>query len=395
MTFGLASLAVRNLKRKVFRTAILVISIGLLVAILVFGASFIASISLGISRATARFGADLLVVPAGARESAETALLETKGKTFYMDSSIIDRVRAIDGIVAMTWQTYLETIFGVCCDIPPVKIVAINQDTDFVVKPWLTRNLKRKLEKGEAIIGFGANENLGLLDVDSSVMFNKRFKFVGVLDKTGTGLDNAIFISDENIDDIIKSGKSTLKPNQISLIFTKVKNGLDPYQIGLNVEGEIVEVDVIARNDIGKSIIGTLRDINRIFLITISIAAIISTFLTWTIFSAIVNERAREIGILRAIGARGRDVAMAFLYEVLALGAMGSMIGIIIGTAMSFGLSRMFSMIRDLNVSLTVTDRIEIASLGLAVGIGISVLGSLSSVLNIRRMQPLDVLKEQ
>lgn len=395
MTFGLFNLAIRNLKRKSFRTLVLVLSIGLLVATLVFGASFIFSVSTAIERASARFGADLLVVPSGARESAEVVLLENSAKSFYMDRSIIERVREVDGITAVTWHTYLETIFGVCCDIPPVKIVAINQDTDFIVKPWLTKTLKRKLQKGEAIIGYEANDNLGLLDVNSSVLFNKKFSFVGVLNKTGTGLDNAIFISDENIEDIIKGGKSALKPDQISLIFTRVKEGLDPHRIGGDVESAIVEVDVIPRSDIGKGIISTLKDINRIFLITMTLASVISIFLTWTIFSAIVNERAREIGILRAIGARGRDVVNAFLIEVLALGFMGSAVGIIIGTSMSVGLASMFTLIRDLNVTMTLTDRLGIASLGLAVGIGISVAGSISSVFHLKRMEPLDALKEQ
>ncbi len=395
MTFGLMSLAMRNLMLKPFRTAVLVLSIGLLVAILVFGTSFIESVSLGVARATARFGADLAIVPMGASDSAETVLLEGKGPNFYMPRDYVDKIKQVEGVAAVTSQTFLESILGVCCDIPPVKVVAIDQDTDFIVKPWLSGIVDRKMVKGEAIIGYQANQNLDLIRVSSSVLFNKKFNFIGRLIKTGTGLDNAIFISDENLPDIVKLAKTPLKAGQISMIFVKLKSGYDPYKVGRQIAGDLNDVNYIYRDDIGKGIIGTLKDINRIFLLTISIAALIAVFLTWTIFSAIVNERAREIGILRAIGARGKDVARAFLIEVVTLGSMGSVVGIIAGTLMSLGLTQMFTLIRDMNVSLTLGDRLLIALLGLAVGVGISVVGSLSSVNHIKRLEPLDVLKEQ
>ena len=71
MSFNLIAVSLRNLKRKLFRTAILILSLGLLVSTLVFGASFIMSISSTISRASDRLGADLLIVPIGARDLAQ------------------------------------------------------------------------------------------------------------------------------------------------------------------------------------------------------------------------------------------------------------------------------------------------------------------------------------
>ena len=46
MKYGLLYVALKNLKRKAFRTAVLVVSIGLLVSILVFGTSFLLSVSM-------------------------------------------------------------------------------------------------------------------------------------------------------------------------------------------------------------------------------------------------------------------------------------------------------------------------------------------------------------
>lgn len=394
MKFSLVNIAFKNLRRKSFRTAILVVSIGLLVSILVFGSSFIISVGASLERASDRLGADILVVPTGARDFAEEVLLETKVKVFYMDKSLMDRVKAVEGIEKVTYHTYLETILGVCCDIPAAKVVAFDQEADFIVKPWLTKLIGRRLEKGEAIVGHEAYENLDLLEVDSSVLFNTRFNLVGVLEKTGTGLDNAIFITNENIDDIINKGAATLKKDEISLIFAKVKDGYDPYIVSRNVENEILEVDVIARSDIGKKIITTLKDINKVFLITILLACVLSIFLTWTIFSAIVNERSREVGIMRAIGAKGSHVMTMFIAEVFFVGLAGSIVGIAIGTYLSFSLSNVFTLLRDMAATLTLIERLQISLLGLMVGIGICIIGAFSSIIRLRRLEPLSALKE-
>jgi putative ABC transport system permease protein len=396
MKFTLFSVAVKNLRRKSFRTAVLILSIGLLVSILVFGASFIVSVSSSLERASNRLGADLLVVPVGARDYAEEMLLETKVKVFYMEKDILGRVTAVEGVEQATHQVYLQSILGLCCDIPAAKIVAFDQDSDFIVKPWLTKVLNRRLEKGEAIIGAEAYENLGLLDVQSSVLFNKKYNFVGVLDKTGTGLDNAIFISEENIDDILELGSASLRPDQISLIFTKLEPGYDPEEVGRRIEGSgsILEVDVIERSDMGKRIVSTLTDINRVFMITIILATLLSAFLAWSVFSAIANERLREIGIMRAIGARGSHIVWMFVAEVTLLGVLGSLVGIALGTYLSVSLASFFTLIREMSATMTLFERFEVSLIGLLAGSAICLVGALSSIMRFKRLEPLKALKE-
>ncbi|MFC1769735.1 ABC transporter permease [Nitrospirota bacterium] len=394
MAFNLLSVAVRNLKRRSFRTIVLIISIGLLVSMLVFGVSFVTSVTASIERASARLGADLLVVPTGAVNYAEEVLLEMDVDDLFMDKSIVERVKKIEGVVDVTYQTYLNTIPSVCCDIPTAKVVLFDQETDFIVMPWLNKIIGRQLEKNEVIIGSTANENFGLLDVDRSVFFNIVFSFVGVLEETGTGLDNVLLMSDVNREAIIASSDMDLDSNGISIAFVRVEPGYDPEKVGYWVEGEILEVDVIPRTNIGMRIINNLRDISKVFIITTIMASLLSMLLAWSVFSAIANERIREIGIMRAIGARGSHVMLMFMLEVLVLGVLGSLLGITFGAYLSFSLSKTFVLLQELPVGLTMGEKGLIGLMGLLAGTGICLIGAFSSILRFKKLDPLNALKE-
>jgi len=394
LRFNLVAVSLRNLKRKIFRTTILILSLGLLVSTLVFGTSFIISVSSTINRASDRLGADLLIVPVGARDQAQEVLLETKVTQFYMPGEIIERVRKVEGIKALTYHTYISSILGLCCDVPEAKIVAFDQDSDFILKPWIRDKLGRRLEKGEAILGWSAADNLVLLEVDSSVLFNLKFNFVGTLEKTGTGLDDAIFVSDENIPAMANAANLDAGPDEVSIIFAKIKPGYTSEDVGGNVEESIVEADVINRNEMGGRIIGVLRDINRLFLIVVTLASLISTFLAWSVFSAIANERVREVGIMRALGAKSSHVIKIFLTEVFLVGVLGSIAGVLGGTLLSVTLSRSFTILRELSATLTLDERFLVGAIGLAAGVAICLAGSYSSIVRLKGLEPLSALKE-
>jgi putative ABC transport system permease protein len=390
------SVALKNLKRKTFRTAVLVSAIALLVSLLIFAISFTVSVASSLKKSSERLGADLVVVPVGARGFAEEFLLESKNTSFYMPISIIDKVKKIEGIETITHHTYLSSISGLCCDIMPTRIVAYNPETDFIINPWLQKSLGRPLEIGEAIAGFGTSENLGLglLDIEATI-FNNRFKIVGVLEQTGTGLDHALFMTEENLKNIIESGKSPLKKGQISIIFTKLKKGYDPDFVGRVLEGEIPEVDVVARSDMGEKFINTLADINKIFLLTTILASVLTTFLVWAIFSAIANERSKEIGIMRALGAKEFHIVKLYLLEVLVLGLLGSILGVLAGTYISALLAGSFSLLKNISAGLTGVQQITIALVGLIIGTAICVTGAMMPINRIKKMEPLLVIKEE
>ncbi|MHB8881276.1 MAG: ABC transporter permease [Thermodesulfovibrionales bacterium] len=395
-SFTLNSFAFRNLKRKPLRTIVLIASIGLLVSALVFVLSFVRRVDSVIRLTSDRLGADIIIVPSGARGAAEDVLLENKAKSFFMNRAVMEKLRKVKGVADLTTQTYLVSITGQCCDVPDTVVVAFNQETDFIIKPWLSKALGRPLKKGEALVGSESSLNisLGLTEVDSH-LFGSLFKMVGVLEKTGTGLDTAIFIDESNIDDILRKGKTALKPEEISIIFAKVEKGMDTDKVAGAIEDSIIEVDTVSRKDVGRSILATLKDLNRIFFVTVALASILSIFLVWAVFSAIANERAWEIGIMRAIGAQESHISRLFLVEVLVIGIAGSLIGIVCGTAIAVSLTKGFILLKKVSTDLGLVERSVIALVSLAAGTGICVIGALSPVRRLKKMEPLLAIRKE
>lgn len=392
--FTLLAHALRNLRRRPARAVILTAAIGLLVSVLVFALSFVRRVDAGVRTAAERLGADVLVVPTGSRGAAEDVLLDNRIKTFYMDRAILEKVRAVKGVARATAQTYLTTIPGTCCDVPEAIVVAFDQDTDFVVGPWLARKLARRLRKGEAVVGAESAFNIGLgLTEVSGRLFGSVFRIARVLDKTGTGLDTAIFVDEQSAAEVLARPETKVPPGAVSVVFAQVEPGVDPARVAGLIEDSFVEVDAVARRDVGQGVLSALGDVSRMFLITFLIASVLAAALAWAVFSGVASERAREVGLMRAMGARESYVGSLFLLEVLLVGAIGSVLGVVCGTGVSFVLAEGFAILRSASADLRAVDRVAVGAVGLVVGTGVCVLGALAPLRTARRTEPLTVLK--
>jgi len=100
-----------------------------------------------------------------------------------------------------------------------------------------------------------------------------------------------------------------------------------------------------------------------------------------------VTERTREIGLRLAIGALESEVLLQFLIEAVVLSALGGVVGIVIATAASWGLSSL------MDVPYAFEPFINLLSLAFSAGIG--VLFGYFPARRAAQMDPIEALRHE
>jgi ABC-type lipoprotein release transport system permease subunit len=124
--------------------------------------------------------------------------------------------------------------------------------------------------------------------------------------------------------------------------------------------------------------------------IVFSLGAIIGAMIT---MYAAVAHRVSEIGALRALGFRKRDILAAFLVEALLLGLFGGLIGLFLASFLQlFTVSTMnFQTFSELAFSFTLTFRLSIEAMGFALFMGFA--GGLLPAIQASRMNIVEALR--
>ena len=138
------------------------------------------------------------------------------------------------------------------------------------------------------------------------------------------------------------------KPGQVDAIAVTARDGVDQDTLVARLAPVVgTGTEVIAgavltaehQNDIGK-------DISQfgVFLTMFALIALfVGAFIINNTFSIIVSQRTREMALLRAVGATGRQVRLAILAEAAVTGLLASAVGLLTGVGVAKGLRALLS----------------------------------------------------
>jgi putative ABC transport system permease protein len=108
-------------------------------------------------------------------------------------------------------------------------------------------------------------------------------------------------------------------------------------QLGLGGRYEAITAKALAKETAGDIKQG-LSFFNTFLLIFALVALFVGAFIIYNTFSIIVAQRSRELGLLRAVGASGRQVTASVALEALAVGLFSSVVGLLFGIVVAVGL---------------------------------------------------------
>lgn len=111
------------------------------------------------------------------------------------------------------------------------------------------------------------------------------------------------------------------------------------------------------------------------------IALLVGVFIIFNSFSISVNQRWKEIGVLRALGVERAGIQRMFLGEALAMGLIGSSVGIALGFYLAIGAERLMSKIAASLFGYVATQqppvfRIDYALTSLGLGVAASIIAA-------------------
>ncbi len=325
-------LALKNISGNSFRSgvvalcALLVAAFALTTTLLMRGAEN--SLRLAINR----LGADIVVVPAGSEAKIESALLMGAPAKFWMPQARVDQIAAIPGVEAVSPQLYLATLTGAsCCSVSDMFIIAYDPETDFTIQPWLQQKLGSGLRLGEVV---GGSYIFATEGVQNIKVYGYLVTLKANLEPTGTGLDQSMFFTFDTAYDIAK--KSAVQAEEpleipadsVSAVMVKAAPGSDLLAISARIIQNVPDVTPIQSSDMFQSYRTQMTGLLKTILVIMGITWWLSVMLIGLIFSMAANERRKELGVIRALGATRRFVFQSLLLEASLLAIVGGATGI-------------------------------------------------------------------
>jgi len=121
----------------------------------------------------------------------------------------------------------------------------------------------------------------------------------------------------------------------------QIMDYLADFNVGLADEDQIIAIDMA--EIMVASMVGSSFDVISYVLIGFAaISLVVSTLMIGIITYVSVMERTKEIGILRSIGARKKDISRVFTAETLIVGLTAGTLGVVVAYILSIPLNTLF-----------------------------------------------------
>ena len=220
---------------------------------------------------------------------------------------------------------------------------------------------------------------------------------VGVLGSKGQGA----FGNDQ--DDLVLLPLKTLQrrvtgSTRVQTLLVSMQDGSDPERVKASVTqllrerrklaaGDEDNFNVLDTKQLADTLSGTTRVLTTLLGAVAAVSLLVGGIGIMNIMLVSVTERTREIGLRLAIGALEREVLLQFLIEAVVLAALGGLIGIVLATGASVGLSALMDVPYLFNPSVNLLSFLFSAGIGVVFGY--------FPARRAARMDPIDALRHE
>jgi putative ABC transport system permease protein len=219
-------------------------------------------------------------------------------------------------------------------------------------------------------------------------------RVTGIIEERGMSFDlstdNALVVTrdwyESNFGDI----------DQYDQVVVKVKQGQDTATAKTIVENQLNRRDKIVTVTDSKatlaSIYATFGTITTFVTAIGGISMIVAGVSIFNIMMMSVNERIKEIGIMRSIGVQKKEVMSMFIYEAAIIGVCGSVIGAVLSLVAGYAISAL--MLGTTKYLWTISTSFSVAE-GTLFGIVICLACGVYPAWQAANLNPIDALRHE
>jgi len=260
------------------------------------------------------------------------------------DLKLIEGIRGVDIVNPVLMRTAKvifqgEEKYTYVMGMPPDKVQQVLLDMGGVT--IVEGRITGENDKYGVIIGYKIVDDFFKKDVrigDKLEIEGKEFKVRGSLSKIGNPQDDSqIYINMETAREIFN------KSDEITMMMVKVKSGFDPETVAKDISKKLEDrrgskdFSVMTSAQLANTVQNVLGIIQIVLVGIAAISLMVGGVgITNTMYTS-VQERTRQIGIMKAIGATNEDIQLIFLVESGLLGLVGGAIGCLLGVILALG----------------------------------------------------------
>ncbi|MBM7865410.1 FtsX-like permease family protein [Heliobacterium gestii] len=176
--------------------------------------------------------------------------------------------------------------------------------------------------------------------VGNSIEINtRRFEVVGLLERTGdtgsrTSIDDGVFIPISSAERFLLGSRANPIIYALAKDLKSVQPAIADITNALNQSHRLGGADQFRITDAGSRLVSAQETARTMSLLLLSIAIvvlIVSGIGIMNVMFVTVKERTREIGTLKAIGAKRSEILSQFLAEAVVISLVGGILGSVIG----------------------------------------------------------------
>ncbi len=310
---------------------LLVFSLGVLSIVGLYQVSLV--IGHNLEKKLTAFGANIVVKPA-------TEKLSVSYGGFHMGDMLVDvgdmrEAETTSAIRSIALNDRISVVAPKLVDMirmdeVAIAVVGVKWEEELGIKSYWATNGAIPMRPDQILLGSLAAEKLGLQTGDTVALYGHQFEVSGTLLATGSDDDSVILMDLSRLQDILN------QPEAVSFVeVAALCSGCPIEDIVAQIQTNLPKTSVIALQNVVNQRMSSVRFVQKLALsISLVILVTASAMVGLSMLSA-VNERRKDIGILRSLGYGKSRIFMIFCLEAGIIGVLAGSIGYLAGFAAS------------------------------------------------------------